>query len=83
VPWRKQEVAERGREGMGAIYLSPDRRKASIYLKVDVSREAGKSRGVEMIGILKRRNRKPSAMRGMNKVFISHSKALYALLKSL
>ena len=38
---------------MGAMYLSSDRRKASIYLKVDVSREAGKSRGVEMIVILK------------------------------
>jgi hypothetical protein len=66
---------------MGALYLGPDRRKASIYLKVDVSRKAGKSRGVEMIDILKRGNRKPLAMRGMNKVFISLSIALYALLR--
>jgi hypothetical protein len=83
VPWRKYEVAESGREGMGAMYLSSDRRKASIYLKVDVSREAGKSRGVEMIVILKRRKRKPSATRGMNKVLISLSTALYAPLRGL
>jgi hypothetical protein len=38
---------------MGAMYLSSDRRKASIYLKVDVLRGAGKSRGVEMIDILR------------------------------
>ena len=30
VPWRKYEVAESGMEGMGAIHLSPDRRKISI-----------------------------------------------------
>jgi hypothetical protein len=75
------EVAESGMEGMGAMYLSSDRRKASMYLKVDVSRKAGESRGVEMIDILKRGNRKTSAMRGMNKVFISLSTALYALLR--
>jgi hypothetical protein len=48
----KYEVAESGREGMGAMYLSSDRRKASIYLKVDVLRGAGKSRGVKIIDIL-------------------------------
>ena len=81
MPWRKYEVAESGMEGMGAMYLSSDRRKASIYLKADVSRKTGKSRGIEMIDILKRRNRKPSVVGGINKVFISVSIALHALLR--
>jgi hypothetical protein len=64
MPWRKYEVVESGMGGMGAVYLSLDRRKADMYLKVDVSRKAGKNRGAEMIDILKRRDKKPSAMRG-------------------